>query len=152
MGDVAQFIHFVSVSLNPALGIGACDPHAQYTTISVLYYDGCMKQMSTSKWRHVGAKRAKLSGEGDIDEVRHSDSRDTFDMHGGWPYSRRGMWNVEERFDARVMEALPGKGFNVRSTGGVVRAENYGCAAEFRKTQSLRPGRPVPTHRYADAV
>jgi Ni2+-binding GTPase involved in maturation of urease and hydrogenase len=27
-----------------------------------------------------------------------------------------------------------------------------GCQAEFRKTQSLRPGRPTPTHRYADAV
>jgi G3E family GTPase len=27
-----------------------------------------------------------------------------------------------------------------------------GARAEFRKTQSLRPGRPVPTHRYADAV
>jgi hypothetical protein len=24
--------------------------------------------------------------------------------------------------------------------------------ADFRKTQSLRPGRPVPTHRYAGAV
>src|SRR5262249_54854681 len=27
-----------------------------------------------------------------------------------------------------------------------------GAAAEFRKTQALRPGRPVPTHRYASAV
>jgi Ni2+-binding GTPase involved in maturation of urease and hydrogenase len=27
-----------------------------------------------------------------------------------------------------------------------------GARAEFRKTQSLRPGRPVPTHRYADPV
>ena len=24
--------------------------------------------------------------------------------------------------------------------------------AEFRKSQSLRPGRPTPTHRYAQAV
>jgi G3E family GTPase len=27
-----------------------------------------------------------------------------------------------------------------------------GAQAEFRKTQSLRPGRPTPTHRYAQAV
>lgn len=27
-----------------------------------------------------------------------------------------------------------------------------GAAAEFRATQSLRPGRPTPTHRYVDAV
>lgn len=26
------------------------------------------------------------------------------------------------------------------------------CKVEFRKTQSLRPGRPTPTHRYASAV
>jgi hypothetical protein len=26
------------------------------------------------------------------------------------------------------------------------------ASAEFRKTQSLRPGRPTPTHRYAEAV
>lgn len=48
------------------------------------------------------------------------------------------MWNVDERFEAQVIEALPGKGFTVRSTGGVVRAENYGCAAEFRKTPEGR--------------
>ena len=48
------------------------------------------------------------------------------------------MWNVEERFEARVMETLPAKGFTVRSTGGVVRVENYGCAAEFRKTPEGR--------------
>ena len=44
------------------------------------------------------------------------------------------MWNVNERFNAKVIEALPGKGFTVRSTGGVTRVENYGCAAELRKT------------------
>ena len=44
------------------------------------------------------------------------------------------MWHVEERFAAAVIEALPGAGFNVRSTGGVVRVEKYGCAAELRKT------------------
>ncbi len=31
-------------------------------------------------------------------------------------------------------------------------AKRLGAAAEFRQTQSLRPGRPVPTHRYATAV
>jgi hypothetical protein len=25
-------------------------------------------------------------------------------------------------------------------------------AVEFRQTQSFRPGRPVPTHRFAEAV
>src|SRR5262245_65649280 len=30
--------------------------------------------------------------------------------------------------------------------------QGCGARAEFRKTQSLRPGRPVPTHRYAGAV
>ena len=44
------------------------------------------------------------------------------------------MWHVEERFDAKIIDALPARGFNVRSTGGVVRIENHGCAAEVRKT------------------
>jgi hypothetical protein len=44
------------------------------------------------------------------------------------------MWNVIERFDPAVIEGLPGRGFNVRSTGGVVRVEKYGSAAELRKT------------------
>lgn len=44
------------------------------------------------------------------------------------------MWNVDERFDAKTIEALPGKGFTVRSTGGVTRVENYGAAAELRRT------------------
>lgn len=44
------------------------------------------------------------------------------------------MWNVDDRFDAATVEALPAKGFNVRSTGGVVRVENYDCAAELRRT------------------
>jgi len=44
------------------------------------------------------------------------------------------MWNVCERFSPEQIEALPGAGFNVRSTGGVVRVEKYGCGAEFRKT------------------
>lgn len=44
------------------------------------------------------------------------------------------MWNVNEKFEAKIIEALPGKGFTVRSTAGVTRVENYGCAAELRKT------------------
>ena len=44
------------------------------------------------------------------------------------------MWNVNERFPAKLMEALPGAGFNVSSTGGVTRVEKYGCGAEFRRT------------------
>jgi Ni2+-binding GTPase involved in maturation of urease and hydrogenase len=30
--------------------------------------------------------------------------------------------------------------------------DRLGATPEFRETQSFRPGRPVPTHRYADAV
>lgn len=44
------------------------------------------------------------------------------------------MWDVNERFDAKLIDGLPAKGFNVRSTGGVARVENHGCAAELRKT------------------
>jgi hypothetical protein len=48
------------------------------------------------------------------------------------------VWQVTERFDASRVEALPGAGFNVRSTGGVVRVEKYGCGAELRKTPDDR--------------
>jgi hypothetical protein len=43
------------------------------------------------------------------------------------------MWDVTQRFAPSVLEALPALGFQVRSTGGVMRAEKYGCAAEFRR-------------------
>ena len=43
------------------------------------------------------------------------------------------MWHVNKRFPAPTLEALPALGFQVRSTGGVMRAEKYGCAAEFRR-------------------
>ena len=43
------------------------------------------------------------------------------------------MWDVNERFDAAMIETLPGAGFLVRSTGGVVRVEGHGCAAELRR-------------------
>jgi hypothetical protein len=46
------------------------------------------------------------------------------------------MWNVNERFEAPlILEQLALAGFQVGSTGGVVRVEKYGCAAEFRRTQ-----------------
>jgi hypothetical protein len=44
------------------------------------------------------------------------------------------MWDVEGRFDPKIIESLPGAGFLVRSTGGVVRVERHGCAAELRRT------------------
>jgi len=45
------------------------------------------------------------------------------------------MWDVTERFDSTlILEKLHAAGFNVGSTGGVVRVEKYGCAAEFRRT------------------
>jgi hypothetical protein len=43
------------------------------------------------------------------------------------------MWNVEEKFAPAVIESLPSKGFQVSSTGGVMRVEKYGCGAEFRR-------------------
>ena len=47
-----------------------------------------------------------------------------------------GMWNVNERFESAViLEKLAEVGFQVGSTGGVVRVEKYGCASEFRRTQ-----------------
>ena len=44
------------------------------------------------------------------------------------------MWHVDERFAPTIIEALPSAGFHVSSTGGVMRVEKYGCAAELRKT------------------
>lgn len=43
------------------------------------------------------------------------------------------MWNVDEKFEPAVIEALPSKGFQVSSTGGVMRVEKYACGAEFRR-------------------
>ena len=48
------------------------------------------------------------------------------------------MWNVEERFEQVTLDALPSKGFQVSSTGGVMRVEKYGCGAEFRRTPAGR--------------
>lgn len=48
------------------------------------------------------------------------------------------MWNVKDRFEPKVLDALPSAGFVVNSTGGVMRVEKYGCGAEFRRTQDER--------------
>lgn len=44
------------------------------------------------------------------------------------------MWNVKDKFPAKLMDALSSAGFVVSSTGGVMRVEKYGCGAEFRRT------------------
>jgi hypothetical protein len=43
------------------------------------------------------------------------------------------MWDVKQPIDASALAGLPALGFQVRSTGGVMRVEKYGCAAEFRR-------------------
>ncbi|MGD1209771.1 MAG: hypothetical protein ABR973_00245 [Candidatus Acidiferrales bacterium] len=48
------------------------------------------------------------------------------------------MWYVNKLFDQAQVESLSAKGFLVRSSGGVVRIEKYGCGAELRKSPSGR--------------
>jgi hypothetical protein len=48
------------------------------------------------------------------------------------------MWNVTQKFDSLLLEALPARGFQVSSTRGVMRVEKYGCGAEFRRTPDGR--------------
>jgi hypothetical protein len=48
------------------------------------------------------------------------------------------MWDVEARFDKAAIDGLAASGFSVGATRGVVRAEKYGCGAEFRQTQDGR--------------
>jgi hypothetical protein len=48
------------------------------------------------------------------------------------------MWHVHQLFDSSTLHALPGLSFKVRTTGGVLRAEKYGCVAEFRRTPDGR--------------
>jgi hypothetical protein len=43
------------------------------------------------------------------------------------------MWNITTRFDTSLLDELPGKGFQVSSTRGVMRVEKYGCGAELRR-------------------
>lgn len=44
------------------------------------------------------------------------------------------MWYVNRAFNQSQIESLSSKGFLVRSSGGVVRIEKYGCGAELRRT------------------
>lgn len=44
------------------------------------------------------------------------------------------MWYVNKLFEQSQVEGLAAKGFTVRSSGGVVRIEKYGCGAELRKS------------------
>ena len=53
------------------------------------------------------------------------------------------MWDVKDRFPAKLMDSLSTSGFVVSSTGGVMRVEKYGCGAEFRRTDD---GRKFPAH------
>jgi hypothetical protein len=48
------------------------------------------------------------------------------------------MWYVNKLFDQPQIESLSSKGFLVRSSGGVVRIEKYGCGAELRKSSEGR--------------
>jgi hypothetical protein len=55
------------------------------------------------------------------------------------------MWDVTEHFDSTlILEKLHGVGFAVGSTGGVVRVEKYGCAAEFRRTSDGQYQMTIP--------
>ena len=44
------------------------------------------------------------------------------------------MWYVNGIFDAARVESLSSAGFQLQSSGGVVRVEKNGCGAELRKT------------------
>ena len=48
------------------------------------------------------------------------------------------MWNINNRFEPAILETLPSKGFQVNSTGGVMRVQKYGCGAEFRRVSDGR--------------
>jgi hypothetical protein len=48
------------------------------------------------------------------------------------------MWYVNQHFDSALLDTLPRLGFQVRSTGGVMRIEKYGCAAELRRMPDSR--------------
>lgn len=44
------------------------------------------------------------------------------------------MWYVNKLFGQNLVESLSGKGFLVRSSGGVVRIEKHNCGAELRRS------------------
>ena len=59
----------------------------------------------------------------------------------GSPFYRAAIWCrggngllQPAKYAKGLLEALPGSGFIVSSTGGVTRVEKYGCGAEFRRT------------------
>jgi hypothetical protein len=54
------------------------------------------------------------------------------------------MWYVNKLFEQAQVEALPAKGFVVRSSGGVARIEQYSCGAELRKEPGGRYQMTVP--------
>jgi hypothetical protein len=43
------------------------------------------------------------------------------------------MWYINRHFDLKQIDTLPPLGFSLRSTGGVVRIEKYGCGSELRR-------------------
>ena len=47
------------------------------------------------------------------------------------------MWNVDDRFEARLLEALPAAGFIVSSTGGVTRVEKYGSGPPGEQRRAI---------------
>ena len=54
------------------------------------------------------------------------------------------MWDVNETFTAATLEGMPGLGFRVGSTGGVMRVEKYSCGAEFRSISGDRFRMTIP--------
>ena len=50
--------------------------------------------------------------------------------------SSKPMWYVNKLFEQAQIESLSPKGFLVRSSGGVVRIEKFGCGAELRRSPS----------------
>jgi hypothetical protein len=48
------------------------------------------------------------------------------------------MWYINSSFPVSLVDGLSSAGFTLHSTGGVVRMEKYGCAAEFRRTPDDR--------------
>jgi hypothetical protein len=43
------------------------------------------------------------------------------------------MWYVNQHFAGPLVDSLASKGYTVQGSGGVVRIEKYGCAAELRR-------------------
>ena len=52
--------------------------------------------------------------------------------------SSKAMWYVNKLFEQAQVESLSARSFLVRSSGGVVRIEKHGCAAELRRAPSGR--------------